>query len=364
MALKKKTNQEALAEASQPDPKQSAKIAGLRYVNDDGPGIQRRRRGKGFQYIRPDGETIQDPDEKERINALAIPPAWDDVWISPWPNSHLQATGRDAEGRKQYRYHPKWREVRSLTKYAHMVQFGQALPLIRDQVDQDLSLRGLPRRKVLAAVVRLLGTTFIRIGNEEYVRENGSFGLTTMRDRHVEVKGSTIHFQFRGKSGQDHDIDLRDRRLARIVKKCRDIPGYELFQYIDEDGQKQTISSEDVNDYLREITEQEFTAKDFRTWGGTVLAALALKEMEPSESQSDAKKNIVQAIKEVAECLGNRPATCRKYYVHPAVLDSYLTGDLLDQLQPSAKAASEALAGLDDNENAVLHLLRHGQSEK
>jgi len=343
------------------DPIKSARAAGLRYVNDNVPGIRRQRRGRGFSYVDAQGKVVDDPEERKRIEGLVIPPAWTDVWICPLPNGHLQATGRDAKGRKQYRYHPHWSESRGQTKYHRLLQFGETLPLIREQVEQDLALRGLPRRKVLAAVLQLLETTCIRIGNKEYARSNRSFGLTTLRDRHVDISGSTMHFHFRGKSGQDHEIDLKDRRLAGIVKKCRDIPGYDLFQYVDEDGQRQGIDSGDVNDYLREITGQAFTAKDFRTWGGTLLAAMALYELGPYKSQTEAKANIVQAVKEAAACLGNRPATCRKYYIHPAVLDAYLDGTLFEKLQRVLVGAADApITGLHPEETALMAILGEG----
>jgi DNA topoisomerase-1 len=262
------------------DPVDSARQAGLRYVSDTAPGIRRKRRGGKFNYFAPDGSRITDAEELARIRSLAIPPAWTDVWICANGRGHLQATGRDARGRKQYRYHPKWRAVRDETKYERMVAFGEQLPKIREQTGHDLALRGLPRRKVLAAVVRLLETTLIRVGNEEYARDNKSFGLTTMRDRHVEFEGQKVQFHFKGKSGKKHLITLKDRRLAKVVRRCRDIPGQELFQYIDDDGQRETIDSADVNAYLQEITGQQFTAKDFRTWAGTVLASLALQEFE------------------------------------------------------------------------------------
>jgi DNA topoisomerase I len=342
------------------DPVQSAQAAGLRYVNDTTtPGIRRRRRGQGFSYIGPDGRVIRDLAERRRIEALAIPPAWTEVWICPWPQGHLQATGRDDKGRKQYRYHPRWNESRGQTKYERLLLFGEALPLIRAQVEHDLGLPGLPRSKVVATVVRLLETTFIRVGNKEYARANRSFGLTTLRDRHVKIFGSTIEFQFRGKSGQEHRIKLKDRRLARIVKQCREVPGYELFQYFDENGQRQKVTSGDVNTYLREITQQDFTAKDFRTWGGTILAAMTLNEMGRGGSESSAKKNVVQAIKKVSRCLGNKPATCRKYYVHPAVLDTYLDGTLLQKLNhhpPNQTAeAPQGLKGVEIALMAILH---------
>lgn len=344
---------------------QSAKRAGLRYVNDGMPGIRRQRRGRGFSYTDAEGSLIDDPQERERIESLVIPPAWTDVWICPLPNGHLQATGRDEKGRKQYRYHPQWSEVRGRTKYHRLLQFAETLPLIREQVDKDLALRGLPRRKVLAAVVQLLETTCIRIGNREYARDNNSYGLTTLRDRHVDVSGSTIHFRFQGKSGQAHEIDLKDRRLAAIVKKCRDIPGYDLFQYWDEAGERQTVASGDVNDYLREITGQELSAKDFRTWGGTLLAAMALYDLGPYESQTEAKRNVVQAVKEAAACLGNRPATCRKYYIHPAVLDVYEDGTLFEKLQRElAKAAEQPSSGHHPEERALMGILREGTADR
>jgi DNA topoisomerase I len=346
------------------NPVKSAKAVGLRYVSDARPGIRRQARGQGFSYLGVDGQVIRDPAERQRIEALVIPPAWTDVWICPLPNGHLQATGRDEKGRKQYRYHPLWNEMRGQTKYDRLLLFGEALPLIRERVEQDLRLPGLPRQKVLATIVRLLETTFIRVGNKEYARTNQSFGLTTLRDQHVKISGSIIRFQFRGKSGQDHRIDLQDRRLAKIVKQCRDIPGYELFQYLDENGQRQTVDSGDVNAYLREITQQDFTAKDFRTWGGTVLAAMTLNELGPWESESESKKNIVQAVKEVANCLGNRPATCRKYYIHPGILDTYLDGTLLDKLQEQLEQAKKSSNGLNDEETAMMAILRQYLAKK
>lgn len=341
------------------DPVQSAKAAGLRYVSDEMPGIRRKRAGKNFSYIGLDGKPIRDPEELQRIKSLGIPPAYTDVWICPLPNGHIQATGRDAKGRKQYRYHPRWREVRDETKYGRMLAFGAALPQIRERVNQDLELPGLPRAKVLATVVRLLGTTLIRVGNDEYAKQNKSFGLTTMRDRHVEINGATVKFRFRGKSGKNHSIALTDRRLARVVKRCRDIPGYELFQYIDDNGERQTIDSADVNEYLREITDQDFTAKDFRTWAGTVLATLTLQECEAFESETQAKKQIAQAITAVAERLGNTPSICRKCYVHPAVIDSYLDGTMIESLQQRVEQELyDAAEGLEPEERAVMRLLK------
>jgi len=341
------------------DPVESAKAAGLQYVCDDRPGIRRKRAGKGFSYIGLNGKPIRDADELKRIKSIGVPPAYTDVWICPIPNGHLQATGRDAKGRKQYRYHSRWREVRDETKYARMVAFGQALPKIRQQVEQDLGRRGLPREKVLATVVRLLETTLIRVGNEEYAKENRSFGLTTMRDKHVDISGSTVQFEFRGKSGKQHAIDVSDRRLAKIVERCRDIPGYELFQYLDEKGQRQTIDSADVNEYLQAITGQDFTAKDFRTWAGTVLAAVALQEFEAFDSQTQAKKNVVRAIEAVSEQLGNTPSICRKCYVHPAVIDTYLDGSLAHTLkQRVEQEMADSLHELPSEEAAVMGLLQ------
>ncbi len=341
------------------DPVASAREAGLRYVHDDTPGIRRVRAGKGFRYVGPAGKPVRDPDDLRRIWSLVIPPAWTDVWICPTPTGHLQATGLDARGRKQYRYHPRWREVRDETKYGRMIAFGKALPRIRARAQQDLARPGLPREKVLAAVVRLLESTLIRVGNEEYARQNGSFGLTTLHDEHVDIRGSTIHFDFRGKSGIEHAIDLSDRKLARIVKACQDIPGQELFQYYDEDGGRHAIDSADVNAYLHEIAGAEFTAKDFRTWAGTVLAARALQEFEAFDTRTQAKKNVVRAIEEVAKRLGNTQAVCRKCYIHPAVLDAYLDGSLLQTLgQRIANEISESLGDLSPEEAAVLAFLQ------
>lgn len=307
------------------DPVESAKVVGLRYVTDDLPGIRRKRSGKkNFIFMDENGDRIRDAKVIQRIKSLAIPPAYTNVWICPFENGHLQATGRDAKGRKQYRYHPLWRSIRDQTKFTRMLAFSQALPDIRKHLEQDLALPGLPKQKVLATILKLMELTRIRVGNEEYAKTNNSYGLTTLQDEHVNIAGSKIQFQFRGKSGIDHEIEVSDKRLAKIVKRCQDIPGQELFQYLDENKQPQSITSTDVNDYLREISGQDFTAKDFRTWAGTVLAASHLAEIGKFTSQTAAKKNITQAIKAVASYLGNRPATCRKYYVHPAILDAYL----------------------------------------
>ncbi len=343
------------------DPVKSARAAGLHYVTDTAPGIRRKRAGKGFSYIGLDGRPIRDPRELARIKALGIPPAYTDVWICPDPLGHLQATGRDAKGRKQYRYHPRWREVRDETKYERMLAFGQALARIRERTDRDLARPGMPREKVLATVVKLLEKTLIRVGNEEYAQKNHSFGLTTMRDDHVAIEDSRLRFKFRGKSGKEWEIGIKDRRLARIVRRSKEIPGYELFQYLDDDGEHRAIDSGDVNEYLREITGQDFTAKDFRTWAGTVLCSLALQEFEAFDSDTQAKKNVVEAIKRVSERLGNTPAVCRKSYIHPAILDSYLDGTMLHTLQQrTEQELSESLRDLAPEEAAVMGLL-HGR---
>jgi DNA topoisomerase-1 len=318
------------------DPLKSAAIAGLRYVRPDGPGIRRLRHGKSFRYVSPDGKALKDEGDLARIRSLVIPPAWEDVWICPTSTGHVQAVGRDAKGRRQYRYHSLYRHVRDQTKFGRMLAFGAALPKIRARIDEDLKQPDMPRHKVLAAVVRLLDRTCMRIGNDEYKKQNESYGLTTLQDHHVRVEGNTLRFRFRGKSGQEQNITLNDPRLAKIVRKSRDLPGYELFQYVDEAGNVCDVTSNDVNDYIREISGEDFTAKDFRTWGGTGLAAMVLEGMGVAETKNDAKKNVVAAIREVAGKLGNRPATCKKYYVHPAVLDAYEDGTLFEVLQSCA----------------------------
>jgi DNA topoisomerase I len=336
----------------------SAEEAGLRYVGDTMPGIRRRRAGKGFTYLDSAGRRITDRATLARIRALAVPPAYTDVWISPHPSGHIQATGRDARGRKQYRYHPRWREVRDETKFGRMVAFSEAIPRIRERVEQDLSRPGLPREKVLATVVSLLELTGIRVGNDEYARNNHSFGLTTLREDHVEVSGSTMRFEFRGKSGKVHRVSLSDRRLARIVARCQSLPGEELFQYVDDEGVHQTIGSSDVNGYLREIAGDDLTAKDFRTWSGTLLAMGALEELGPASSESEAKSIIVSAIDRVAERLNNTRAVCRKYYVHPAILERYLAGDLLKTLPNGTRPAAAPANGLRPEEQGLVRLLR------
>jgi DNA topoisomerase-1 len=340
------------------DPLASAKAAGLVYTSDDKPGIRRVGKGKRARYVDARGKPVRGRDDLTRIRALVIPPAWTDVWICPNPRGHLQATGRDARGRKQYRYHAKWRAVRDNTKYERMMSFGHALPAIRRRTDADLRRPGLPREKVLAAVVRLLEKTFIRVGNDEYARDNRSFGLTTMRDGHVRLAGSTVKFIFRGKSGVEHALALDDKRLATIVRQCRDLPGQELFQYRDEDGKVVDVGSSDVNAYLKAITGEDFTSKDFRTWAGTVLAAQLLRDFEKVDSQARAKKNIVAAIEEVAKRLGNTRAVCRKCYVHPAVIDAYLDGSMLKTVSQRAQRTQKAIGKMTAAEAAVLGLLQ------
>ncbi|HEX6140463.1 MAG TPA: DNA topoisomerase IB [Candidatus Limnocylindria bacterium] len=341
------------------DPEEAAEEAGLRYVTDDGPGIGRRRAGKGFSYTLPDGGRLADRRHLAWIKSLAIPPAWTDVWICPSRRGHIQATGRDARGRKQYRYHPEWRRVRDEAKYERMIAFGQALPRIRTRVEHDLALPGLPRERVLAAVVRLLEKTRVRVGNEEYARENRSFGLTTLRNHHAKVDNGRIRLRFRGKAGKVHDVDVTDRRLARIVARAQDLPGQALFTYLDDDDEPRVVDSGDVNDYLREISGEDFTAKDFRTWAGTVLAAWALKELEAFDSEAQAKRNVVRAVETVAERLGNTPAVSRKSYVHPTVIDAYLDGDVVREARRDAdEQLREELAELSPEEAAVLALLR------
>jgi DNA topoisomerase-1 len=340
------------------DPVESAQAAGLRYVSDIQPGIRRKKAGKGFTYIGTDGKTIRDPKELARIRSLAIPPAYTDVWICPSPNGHIQATGRDARGRKQYRYHPKWREVRDETKFGRMLAFSEVLSKIRARLDRDLNLPGLTREKVLATVVSLLECTRIRVGNDEYTKANRSYGLTTLQDRHVEISGSTLRFEFRGKSGKTHKVDLNDRRLARIVQHCQAVPGEDLFQYIDDDGVRQAVGSGDVNDYIKEISGEEFTAKDFRTWAGTLLAVAALSEVGAWTTQRQAKSNILRAIDQVAEQLNNTRAVCRKYYVHPAVVESYLGGTMMERLQQNGTKAA-AKDALTAEEQAVVRLLQY-----
>jgi DNA topoisomerase-1 len=319
--------------------RKSAARAGLRYVSDGFAGITRKRTGGGWAYYAPDGQRIHDTPTRRRLNALAIPPGWSDVWICPDPEGHIQATARDARGRKQYRYHPSYREARDRSKFRRMLEFSEALPLLRERVERDLRGADLGRKQLLATVVRLLDRTLIRVGNDEYARENRSYGLTTLRRRHVQVEGNRLRFSFRGKSGVEHSISVADPRLARIIQRCQDLPGQEMFQYLDVNGKRQAVSSDDVNVYLREISGSDVSAKDFRTWGGTMLAAMELRAMGPAASRREADRNIVRAIDAVAERLGNTRTVCRKYYVHPALLHAYLLGDTVPQPPAEGKRA-------------------------
>ncbi len=338
-----------------PQPADAAHEAGLRHVTDAQPGLRRRRAGKGFAYVDARGRPIKDRETLARIRRLAIPPAWTDVWICADPQGHLQATGRDARGRKQYRYHPRWREARDATKYDRMAAFGEALPRIRARVARDLDLPGVPREKVLATVVRLLETTYTRVGNAEYARENRSYGLTTIRNDHAEVRGARVRLRFRGKAGVQHEVEVEDPRVARVVRRCQDMPGQELFCYEDEQGVVRDVTSTDVNAYLREISGDDFTAKDFRTWAGTLLALAALQEIGPFRRKAEGKRNVVAAVKRVAERLGNTPAVCRRAYVHPAVVGAYLEGRLA-KLDDGA-GRKGAWKGLEREEVGLMRVL-------
>lgn len=342
------------------DPQDAAESAGLSYVSDEEPGIRRRKSGTGFSYRGPDGETIRDKDTLARIRSLAIPPAYTDVWICPDPDGHVQATGRDARGRKQYRYHPRFREVRESTKFEHMLAFAQALPAIRARVDADMRRPGLSRERVVATIVHLLETTLIRIGNDDYARENRSYGLTTLKERHVAVDGATLRFVFRGKGGKEWNVSVRDRRVARVLRALQELPGQRLFQYRDEEGTRQSVDSAEVNAYLREASGGlPVTAKDFRTWGGTVLATLALQELEGFDSERAAKRHLKEAITRVAARLGNTPTICRKCYVHPEVPSAFLSGELAQAMREAAETALlHEMEGLSAEEAAVVGMLR------
>jgi DNA topoisomerase-1 len=341
------------------DPEDAAESAGLRYVSDDRPGIRRLKSGKGFNYVRADGSKISEPRTLRRIKSLAVPPAWTDVWICPFADGHIQATGRDARRRKQYRYHPAFRQIRESNKYERLLAFADALPALRATVWAHMARRGLPREKVLATVVHLLDTTLIRVGNDDYARQNKSYGLTTLKNRHVAVDGSAVRFRFTGKSGKQWSVRVWDRRVAKIIKACQDLPGQELLQYLDEGGRPQDVTSSDVNAYLKEITAQEITAKDFRTWAGTVLAAVALREFERFDSEAQAKRHLRSAIERVATRLGNTPTICRKCYVHPEVVKAYLDGRLVAEITGRIEEElREALTDLQPEETAVLALLR------
>ena len=334
----------------------AVKQAQLRHVSDHEPGLGRKRAGKGFSYTGLDGKRITDKAVRKRLESLVIPPAWTDVWICPDEYGHIQATGRDERGRKQYLYHEEWHRVRDTAKFDRMLGFGKLLPGIRERVKQDLALRGLPKNKVLAAVVQLLETTLIRVGNATYAKENGSYGLTTIRKKHAHVSGATVEFEFTGKSGKAWDIELRDKKIAQIVRKCAELPGYELFKYYDEAGELQDLDSGDVNAYLKEITGEDVSAKDFRTWAGTVLATFTLTGLE-HETKTQATKNVTAAIKEVAKKLGNTPAVCRKSYVHPGVIDCYLDGSLTKLAEVRQAVSSSLPEGLRVEEVAVLQFL-------
>jgi DNA topoisomerase-1 len=342
----------------------AAEASGLVYVDDDREGIRRRRFGKSFAYYDTKARLIRDPDVLQRIRSLAVPPAYEDVWICPDPEGHLQATGRDERGRKQYRYHPRWRETRDENKYEHMVEFAKALPALRSRIADDMRSRGLARRKVIATIVDLLDKTLMRVGNSDYVKENKSYGLTTLRNRHVEVSGKELRFEFRGKSGKLWRLAVQDRRVARVVRACQELPGQHLFQYVDEDGELQTVTSSDVNAYLREATGRDITAKDFRTWGGTVMVGMALAAHEPAESASHAKRILNAAIKTAAAQLGNTPTICRKCYVHPRIMDAYLLGELILELELRGAASEESPGSLRSEEAAVLSFLERRLAKK
>ena len=341
--------------------RRTATRIGLKYVTDAYPGITRRRSGAGWIYFAPNGARIRDAGKRRRLNKLAIPPAWTDVWICPDPDGHIQATARDARGRKQYRYHMSYREAADRSKFRHMLEFSEVLPRLRERIERDLMGDELSRRQILATVIRLLDRTLIRVGNDEYAKENKSFGLTTLRRRHVEVDGESLRFSFRGKSGVEHNVSITDKRLAHIIQRCQDLPGTELFQYVDAQGKRHTIASDDVNAHLKEITGHDITAKNFRTWGGTMHAATALRSMGPAASRAEADRNIIAAIDLVSKRLGNTRAVCRKYYVHPALIEAYLAGRTVPP-ESEAKAHKRAKRGrgaaLRRDEIAVLQFLQ------
>lgn len=341
--------------------KAAARAAKLRYVTGDGPGIVRLRNGRGFRYRTTSGRPVRDASTLARIRALVLPPAWTDVWICPHPDGHLQATGHDARGRKQYRYHADFRQKRDEAKYGRLALFGSALPRIRGRLRRDLALPGVPRNKVLATIVKLMEKTFLRVGNEEYARTNGSFGLTTLRDHHVRVTGETIRFCFRGKSGVWCEVDVNDARLAKMVRRCRDLPGRTLFQYHDEHGRRRAIRSSDVNAYLREISGRDFTAKDFRTWAGTLWAVRCSRDLEPPQTQREAKSQLVQVVRSVSERLGNTEAVCRKCYIHPTVLESIGDPTFVKLFAAGTVAKSRRAGGRASLEKQLVRYIRtHG----
>jgi DNA topoisomerase I len=338
------------------DPEATAKAVRLVYVNCSDEGIMRVKAGKGFTY-KYQRRVVKNKTELQRINSLVLPPAWEEVWICTLPNGHLQATGKDVKNRKQYRYHPLWNQLRNKTKFYRMLELGKVLPAIRNQVQKDLALPGLPKNKVLAAVISLMEKTGIRIGNEFYEKLYGSFGLTTLQDRHVNIKGGTLHFTFRGKKGVEHEVTLQSKKLSKIVNQCRDIPGKELFQYIDEEGKRQSIESGMVNDYIKEIAEGEFTAKDFRTWCGSVAAINALKETGPFENEKEAKKKIVEVLDKVSVQLGNTRTVCKKYYVHPSLLEMYENGKMEKWLEKMETGEKNVPPGLQPEEKIFIDIL-------
>jgi len=345
-----------VGQPASPEYVSSAEAVGLRYVTDATPGIRRRRHGRGFSYVDPEGRVITERAMIRRFRSLVIPPAWTDVWICPIPDGHLQVTARDGRGRKQYRYHPSFREQRDGTKFERMIALSDVLWKIRERVEHDIALPGLARDKVMATMVWLLERTLIRVGSTEYAKANKSFGLTTLRRRHVQVQGATLRFDFRGKSGIVHAVAVTDRRIARIVQRCRELPGQELFQYVDDDGRRQTVQAEDVNAYLREVAGREVTAKDFRTWAGTMLTAEWLRAAGPASTKKEAERNVVKAIDRTAERLGNTRSVCRKYYIHPALIEAYLEGSVLP---PMAEGAGDERRG----SQPVTPLLRRHEAE-
>ncbi|MCU7499210.1 MAG: DNA topoisomerase IB [Ignavibacteria bacterium] len=346
------------------EPEEVAEAAGLRYVSDEDPGFSRKGQGKGFIYLEKNDNKLTDPKHVIRIEALVIPPAWTNVWICPYSNGHIQATGRDQKGRKQYIYHAGWEDIRNTNKFNLMIRFGETLPLIRARVDEDLRKHGLPGEKVMAILVRLLEETLIRIGNHEYAKQNDSYGLTTLRNKHMETDGSKVRFIFKGKSGKQWDVDIENKRLAKLIKQCQELPGQHLFQYLDEEGNRQTVDSADVNNYLKEIIGQDFTAKDFRTWGGTVRAAKELYDLGMAEDEKDKQKNIVLAIKKVSRALNNTPSVCRKYYIHPEIISAYMDNSLFEHMESASKNVESSRFALSTEENAVLNILKEGLLQK
>jgi DNA topoisomerase-1 len=356
--VNKISTEEELENIAKPTPEALAEIGGLQYVSDRTPGFRRQRRGRGFTYVAPSGKYVCTAGLRRRFEALVIPPAWTDVWICANKKGHIQAIGRDDKGRKQYIYHPQWEEIRNLTKFGNMISFSEVLPLIRAQVDRDLRRQNLPREKVLALIVQLLEETLIRVGNPEYRRDNQTFGLTTLSKRHLNVNGAHLFFAFRGKSAKERRVNIKSRRLASLVKRCQELPGQELFRYVDDDGKYQTIGSGNVNEYLQSISGRYITTKYFRTWGGTIAAASALYNLGPSESKTEEKRNVIQAVRQVAKALGNTPSVCRNYYIHPEIINAYLDKTLFDAIEKASRRVQKSPYGLNAEEIAVTSLLR------